>query len=74
MRECLADKVRRVDVRFPIYPHQRLVTRVLCGVVKLTAFGCRFRQAAAAVAWRAADRKFLHLFFCRSAIITDRVS
>jgi hypothetical protein len=50
MRECLADEVRRVDVRFPIYPHQPLVTRVLCGVVKLTAFGRRFRQAAVAVA------------------------
>jgi len=56
MRECLADEVRRADVRFPIYPHQPLVTRVLCGVVKLTAFGRRFRQVAA-VARRAADSK-----------------
>jgi hypothetical protein len=50
MRECLDDEVRRADVRFPIYPHQPLVTRALCGIVKFTAFGCRFRRAAAAVA------------------------
>jgi hypothetical protein len=49
MRECLDGEVRRADVRFPIYPHQPLVTSALCGVVKLTAFSCRFRRAAAAV-------------------------
>jgi hypothetical protein len=26
MRECLADEVRRAQVRFPIYSHQPLVT------------------------------------------------
>jgi hypothetical protein len=50
MRECVADEVRRADVRFPIDPHQLLVTRARCGVVKLAAFGCRFRRAAAAAA------------------------
>jgi hypothetical protein len=50
VRECLDDEARRADVQFPIYPHQPLVTRALCGGVTLTAFRCRFRRAAAAVA------------------------
>jgi hypothetical protein len=50
MRECPADEVRRAEVRVPIYSHQPLVTPVLCGVVKSTAFGCRFSQTAAPIA------------------------
>jgi hypothetical protein len=37
MRECLDGEPRRADARFPVWPNQPLVTRALCGVVKLTA-------------------------------------